>query len=144
MHLFFGMRGILHQTEIFKIFMQAQMFPWRRRRLSTNVIETVQVQGSLRECMGGIYEYVFPEECLEEVLTMLGITNNLTGSGEMGRFKKFIIRNILGNGIEPIPTIKPVNTLRYIDMKGIILYPIGIKKDLRVAVKEWDFEQEML
>lgn len=138
-------RGVIQQLNLFEIFMQAQMFPWKRVNLKTGKEEISQVQGSLRKTPWG-YEYVFPEECLNEVLTMLNISDE---RWKIGSFKAAIIRKMLGKGsggenVIPIPKYNPVNTNRYIEIRGIAIYPIGIKKDARMDYELWGYSQEML
>lgn len=139
MHLYFLVRGIKQQVELFNMFLQTQMFPWKRKNLKTGKEEVVQVQGALRVFPFG-YEYVFPEESLAEVCTMLDIKN---GWG-LGKLRGFIIRHALGHGIMKIPKYKDVPTNRYIERRGIAIYPIGIKKDDRRKWEAIGYEQEML
>jgi len=177
MHLYFIVRGVLHQLELFKMFMQTQMFVWRRKNQKlckcgqkkeehkktkeckkfNPKIEYGRVQGALRD-MGFCYEYVFPEECLDEVLTMLNTRNS--DIKNFGWIRPAVLRKMLGKGVKPIPEYKDVvnqiimvddnliiATARYIEMQGIAFYPIGIKKDLREK-HDWGpeghYEQEML
>ena len=139
MHLYFLIRGLKQQVDIFEMFMQTQMFKWKRKNLKTGKEEICQVQGALRIIPFG-YEYIFPEECLDEVLTMLKVKD----AWKLGKTREWIIRMALGNGVQKIPEYKEVNANRYIEMRGIAIYPIGIKKDKREAVEAWGFEQELL
>lgn len=148
MHLYFMVRGIIQQVELFKMFMQTQMFKWVRKNLKTKKEDVVQVQGALREC-GFVYEYVFPEECLTEVLTMLEIEESGANRWDLGGLRNFVIRKMLGKGTEgnkvlPIPKYKKVLTNKYIEKRGVAIYPIGIKKDAREEIEEWGYGQEML
>lgn len=146
-------RGLKKELDIFLMFMQCQMFPWKRTNLKTKKEGYTLIQGALRE-FGFLYEYVFPKECLQEVLTMLnakdGDTNNL------GEFRSWIIRKVLGyHGkkvkIKPIPDYEPIKpavinspiqkgvvvaTHRHIPMHGVAVYLIGIKEDVE---KDYDF-----
>lgn len=141
MHFYFGMRGILQMTELFKMYLQTQFFPWKRKNLKTGKEEITAVQGSLRECLGGIYEYVFPEECLDIVLTIFEVDKNRK---EFAEWKKWVIRKALGNNVEAIPKkFKKVQWTPF-PMRGFEVYPIGIKKDARLEKENWGFEQEML
>jgi len=147
MHLYFFVRGIIPQIERFEMFMQAQMFLWERKNLKTGKKEITLVQGALRRMPFG-YEYIFPEECLDEVLTMLKIDAKAKSIAGISGFKMSIIRKMIGGIVRPIPDYKktaslftfvkdnkgklnPIPVDRYIELKGIILYPIGIKKDIR-------------
>ena len=92
MHLVLLTRGAPEQVDIWKKFMETQMFNWKRQPLlkddKGNYIqdgenedgspkfkrgneEFTRVQGALRPIQ--FYEYVFPEECLGEVLAMMNI-----------------------------------------------------------------------
>lgn len=141
---------MLNHTANFKMFLQTQMFKWTRLNLKTNELEIVQVQGALRECMGGFYEYVFPEECLFEVLTMLNITpqtGKATGAkfdNGISKMRLFALRKLIGHGIKPIPQYIPQPTNRFIPMDGVVIYPIGIKYDLTDTKEDWGYRQEML
>ena len=143
-------RGILSETERFKLFLQAQMWTWKRKDLKGNIVYS-QVQGALREC-GFCYEYVFPKEHLAEVLTMLHVRDRQ----QLPKISAWAIRKVLGNGVKPIPKYKdfynlytvidgkPMLFLRTAPMEAVALYPIGIKED---NVNRWEdqgFEQEML
>ena len=104
-------------------------------------MEEALVQGALRPVE--LWDYVFPEECLNDVLSMLEInpeTQNMEGWG-MDRIKKQLLKRYLG-GLEDIPKYDKVVPPRFIEKRGIALYPLGIKKDLRG--KGWGYEQEML
>lgn len=140
-------RGIKQQVDLFEMFMQTQMWKWTRKNLKTGQNEIVQVQGALRVIPFG-YEYVFPEECLNEVLTMLNIDEN-SKRWNLGKFRTMILRMMLGKGtegnpVEPIPKYEKVPTNKYVELRGVAIYPIGIKKDAREEIEEWGFEQEML
>jgi hypothetical protein len=142
MHLYFLTRGIKQQRDLFVNFMTTQMFPWVRKNIKTGKDETILVQGSLRPVE--LWEYVFPEEQLEEVLGAMGIkTDTPTGyDTKINKTKLAVLRKMLGAEKIPIKPFKPTN--RYIETRGVSIHPIGIKKDKREAVKEWGYEQEML
>lgn len=147
MHLIFLARGIISQLNVFEMFMQTQMFKWERKNLKTGEIEVVQVQGALRRLPFG-YEYIFPEECLDEVLTMLDARNCLV-RWNLGKLRTTILRLIFGKSedgdrVKPIPEYKDVLTNRFIETRGVAIYLIGIKKDKRMAWETAGYEQEML
>jgi hypothetical protein len=147
MHLIFGIRGIMHQTEMFKMFLQTQMWKWKRLNVATGKEEVIQVQGALREVMFGFYEYIFPEECVDEVLTCLEIDDKARAPWwfGVGNMKMFMLRRMIGNGIYKIPKYKRVTTNRYIEKRGIAIYPIGLKKDKRGMCPDGSpYFQEML
>lgn len=147
MHLLFFVRGIISQINQFEIFMQAQMFPWTRVNLKTGKKEIIQVQGGLRRAPWG-YEYIFPKECLADVLTMLDIkpTGDETRWG-LSAFKNYAFRKMLGKDyqgrkIKPIPKYIPVKFPRFIERRGVAIYPIGIKEDEEAEMR--GYLQEML
>ena len=147
MHLYIIIRGIRHQVEIFERFIQAQMFPWKVKDLKTNTWKWEMVQLALRDA-GPFKELCFPEEALEEVLRMLDYVHE---SKWVGDYKTWCIRRFIGHGVRKIPKIiktpldypwmslvgvnaeeKPVfQPYRFIEMRGVDLTFIGIKKDLK-------------
>ena len=52
---------------------QGFFWKWKRVNLDTGKEEEILVQGALRPSVLGAWEYIFPEECLAEVLCILGI-----------------------------------------------------------------------
>lgn len=74
MELYFFLRGIRHQIEMFETFMQTQMWPWVRKDVKTGKEFLTMFQGAYRDA-GPFKCYVFPEPCLPEVLDMLGIVD---------------------------------------------------------------------
>lgn len=145
MHLYFMVRGLKQQLELFEMFMQTQMFNWKRKNRETGQDEIIGVQGGLRVMPFG-YEYIFPKECLNEVLTMLKVANNFEDNWNVGKLKTWLIRHVIGGDVKPIPydyTHSPNH--RYIEMRGVAIYLIGIKED----IEDWtpdgeNYMQEML
>src|SRR3990167_9827885 len=68
MHAYFLTRGIMNTRDEWVDFMKTRMFPWKRKNLATDQWETLMVKGALRPIE--LWEYVFPEECLQEVFAM--------------------------------------------------------------------------
>lgn len=161
MHLYFTIRGIRQSIESFEKFMQTQMFPWKRINLETGKEEISMVQGAYRDA-GPFKEYIFPEECLEEVLEMMGYFKGDMKEWGISEFKNFLIRKFLGNGVRKIP--KEIKTplgigvlgfvtqnsdgtqsflkYRFIERRGVVIDFIGIKDDERKDA--WGYNQEML
>ena len=151
-------RGIKNQCDLFKMFLQTQMFPWKRTNLKTKKEEITLVAGALRECPLGIYEYVFPKECLNEVMTMLDLKH--CDILNLGKLRGWTLRMALGKGVKPIPDYEEVpnnwikvgevilHTRRYVEKKCVAIYPIGYKADLEGKMKDnlngMDYIQEML
>ena len=123
MHLYFWSRGVKHQRDLFVTMMQGLMFLWKRINLKTGKEETTAVQGSLRPLE--LWEYVFPEESLNEVLTML----DFQPTSEMPAMKVAMMRKMLG--AKKIPKIPLQQKTKFVHRNGVCLYPIGIKKDER-------------
>ena len=141
MHLYFLTRGIKQQVELFLKFMESQMFNWKRKNLKNKKDEIMPVQGALRPVQ--LWEYVFPEESLPDVLAMLDIREDGT-KDVLGKTKDAALRKMLGKGVEKVPSYKLPKTKRFIPMGGVAIYPIGIKKDVRQKWEEIGYEQEML
>ena len=114
---------------------------WQRRNIKTNEMEKVQVQGALRPIQ--LYEYVFPEEYLEEVLSMLEINPDNKKYG-YSPTKLKMLRRMIGKDVKAVPSYTPKPTNRYVEKRGIMIYPIGIKKDKFKISEEFGYEQEML
>lgn len=153
MHLFFFVRGVFHQVEIFKTLAQSQFWKWERINLKTKKVEIKLVQGALRPTILGAYEYVFPEECLSEVLAVLGIPKVNTNKG----FRLWTLRKLFSCKKIPEKNLKEASELpdtiaingsmrglSNLIVAGVGIYPIGIKKDMRQKWKEVGYEQEML
>lgn len=190
MHLFFYVRGISQQIEMWKGFSQFHFWKWKRRDMKKRIdfsrltddalkdalnrkniiiepynrdkaldelaMEEILVQGALRTSILGAYEYVFPEECLSEVLAVFGITdyenyeNSFKRKAEMWFLRKaFDCEDIPQENVEEaksIPTTIILNDrmrgLTNSIMNGIVIHPIGIKKDR--FQEAWGYYQEML
>lgn len=163
MHFVFATRGELHEVNRFCEFMNSQMFYWNRENL--NVCECGQlkkdhknkdckfkefkprvekfgVSGALRPIQ--LWEYIFPEEYKDEVLTSL----NVDPSGKVHPILATINATLLRKamGLKPV-TFKPTEQTRFMYRgKGqcVALYPIGIKEDLKKSWEEVGYRQEML
>ena len=142
MHLYLITRGIKQSRDIWVAHMQSQFFPWDRINLKTGDHEIVRVQGALRPIE--LWEYVFPEESLPEVLTMLNLSNGQAGDfgGGMAKRALPLLRKALG--AEPVPNLPPVPTNKIVSSICFGANPIGIKKDVRKDWKDIGYNQEML
>jgi len=94
MHIFFFFRGVNQYVELFKSLIQGQFWQWERTDLKTGKKVKVLVQGALRPSYLGTYEYIFPEECLSEVIAVLGLQEDKT-------FRMNAVRKMMG--LEKIP-----------------------------------------
>lgn len=153
MHLFFYARGIYNQVEFFKTLAQSQYWKWFRINLKTKKEEMILVQGALRPTILGAYEYIFPEECLSEVLSVFGIpdastTSRLQGYGLRKLFK---CEKIPKENLEEAKKIETtlsitghMRGLTKVQVEGVGIIPIGIKRDKREKWEDIGYEQEML
>jgi len=159
MHLFFYIRGVPQFEAMFKSFMQSQFWKWDRINLETGKKETLLVQGALRSSVLGAYEYIFPEECLAEVLALFGLEEGRTGAEKStaNYLKLGILRKIFGAEKIPKEAFKqakkiPTSILVKGSMRGlsavmtefVTIHTIGIRKDRREKNKKLGYEQEMI
>jgi len=154
MHLVFFIRGIIPQVEILKTLMQCIFWKWKRLNLDTGRYEEILVQGALRPSILGSWEYIFPEECLSEVLCVLGITGGQykKGRGKIEKLQLGVLRKILGcekidnkyfEEASKIPQTIMINNsnrgLTHCIIQGTALHCVGIKRDIRY---DFDFSKE--
>ncbi len=137
-------RGGINQIHLFEQFANTHMWDFVRINLKTKKKEHLLVQGNLRKSILGTYEYIFPQEHLAEVLTMFGVRTDKKSQWKIGGFKGAALRKMIGHGVKPIPKYKPVDNLRYVELRGIALYPIGIKYDEIRDSEAFGYHQEML
>lgn len=142
MHLNFISRGIKQNRDLFVKFLETRMFTWKTKDLKGN--EVLQsVQGALRPVE--LWEYIFPEECLPEVLGMLGIDPSKTEDyGSLSQKMQLgVLRKMLD--CKEIPKNTPVvGNSQFVFHDGMAFHVLGIKEDVRQKVEKWDREQEML
>ena len=146
--------------------MQTQMFPWMRKDLNKPKGKQeflTMFQGAYRDA-GPFKEYIFPEECLEDVLAML----MFDWASYISQPKRWAMRRLLGNGVRAIPKEIPkypnfakcglvtydkkgkplFRPYRYVEQRGVVLHFIGIKKDERgimeVKATGEKYDQELL
>lgn len=137
MHLYFITRGVQHRVDLFKTFMQTQMFPLKRKNLKTGKYETIGVQGGLRPVQ--LWEYVFPEESLPDVLTMLNM-NDIKKDSAIPSAKLALLRSATKS--KKIPKTKKTKRNRFIPTECVAIHGIGIKKDRYGEIE--GYSQEML
>lgn len=132
--------------EIWKVLMRSQFFKWKRLNLKTNQDEFHLVQGALRPSILGAWEYVFPEEALSDVLSMMGIVDN-TSYGFKGfglKSRHLVLRKLFGAKPIPKDILKKVKDIPHSILlnnswravgdcrtPGVAIHVIGIKKDER-------------
>ena len=150
MHLYLYARGIIQQVKLWEALTQSHFWQWTRTNLKTGKEEITLVQGALRPSVLGAYEYIFPEDCLPEVLAVLGIT------GKQRSFKLAVLRQIFGAKAIPNKIFKQAEKiapsiilkeskrgLHHSKTNGVSIHVIGIKKD-RFANHSCGYYQEML
>ena len=152
MHFILLTRGIQHQVDIWKQFMQTQMWWWKRQPLlkdekgqyipdgvdedgnpkyKRGPEQMTRVQGALRPMQ--LWEYVLPEECLPELLATMNLH-------QMGKLRKEMIpiawslRKAMG--AKPVPVFPELQgktpqelTQRFIPIDAVATYPIGVRYD---------------
>ena len=155
MHLYFYARGIIDQIEKFKIISQSHFWVWKRKNIKTGEMEETLVQGALRPSLFGMWEYIFPEECLAEVLTVFGFTEedsylnffnytklkNLQNQMLWGLLRKALnakkVPKEVWKAAAKIPkSIKINNSMRGLSNNetfcpAVVLHLVGIKEDRR-------------
>jgi len=159
MHLVLMTRGINQQFELWKKFMETHMFWWKRQPLlkdekgeylknedgtyKRGADELTKVQGALRPIQ--LFEYVFPKECLGEVLAML----NKHKEGELKlrpevNTPAWVLRKLMK--LKPIPVIPEIQnkekwqiTDKYTPSETMGIYLIGIKDD---PIQDYIFGKE--
>jgi len=154
MHLILMTRGIQQSRDVWKKFMETQMFDWKRQPLlkddKGNFIKNedgtykrgpdqfTRVQGALRPIE--FWEYVFPQESLQEVLAMQNPVHKVYDQlrPEVNRFA-WLLRKMTGaHKIPDMPELKKKEsweiTKKYVPMMGMGVYPIGIKDDITADI----------
>lgn len=168
MHLILMTRGINQSFEVWKKFMETQMFNWKRKNLQvcecgqalvghddkvcklhkfTPREEFTKVQGALRPIQ--LFEYVFPQESLQEVLAMMELHKNYNNlRPEMAKVAWILRRAMGASKIPDMPDLQKKDsfeiTQKYVPMHGMAVYPIGIKKDNIQEYPEYGYKQEGL
>ena len=156
-------RGIKQQMDLWEMFMQTQMFHWKRNKLlkdkkgnyrknkdgtfKRGPDELTRVQGALRPIQ--LYEYVFPEECLKEVIPMLNMHDITSVRPEVNNFAWILRKMMKLKKLPDYPEMKgkPQTDLtgRYIPChNGVAVYPIGIKLDGKADFPNYGYYQEGL
>ena len=137
------------------------MFPWKRKNHETGEEVVTMVQGAYRDA-GPLKEYVFPEECLQEVVNMLDVRSN---DYAISDFKMAAMRKMVGAKKVPKKIKTPKNfpflglispkedgsvsyqPYRFVESQGVAFHVVGIRKDKRGVMTEKDgveWEQELL
>jgi hypothetical protein len=120
------------------LFLQTHMWKWKRKNLKTGKDEFCQVQGSLRPIQ--LFEYIFPKEHFDEVMTMLKVDD----ADQLGKVEGAMLRKAIGHGFKKVPKFEKVVTNKIVPRDGVALFPIGIKEDPVKEFPQWGYEQEAL
>lgn len=141
MHLYFFVRGIIPQVEVFKAMAQSQFWKWTRIDAKTGKDATTLVQGALRPTILGAYEYIIPEECLAEALAIFGITRERTNSFKLNFLRKMLgfekvpndilieAENLIKTGAISMVINKSMRGLSHCIIPGVDIHFFGIKRD---------------
>jgi len=98
MHVYFYLRGITEFVSLTKAFLKSQYWKW-------NIIDKdgkkqqILFQGGLRDSVLGVQEYIIPEGCLSEFLSMMGLKYGkicISQKVKTHKFKLATLRKILG------------------------------------------------
>lgn len=128
MHIVFMTHGILSAVEHLKIDMQAQKFKLRLYKEGEED-KFIWMQGRLSVGPFGVWEYSFPKESFDIVMTTL----KGDYADKIGKSRMFILRQMLG--CTKIPKFDGKEKLLWIrDNVGII--PIGIRYDAELIEPE--------
>lgn len=143
MHLYFIARGVSHQMELWKGWMEHQTYDFPRKNLKTGEWETHTVQGALRPVQ--LYEYVFPKQALQDVLRNMELDKqSLPPYGLPPHLNKYayLLKKLLG--LKEIPKIEEGKKTRIMSTFGVNVHPLGIKEDVEKDYEMWGYHQEGL
>lgn len=144
MHAVFMLYGIEDAVNFLKRDMQAQKFLWELKDKKGKVKKKVWVQGSLRLMPFGFYEYIFPKEYADEVLTTLGFNEPIPYENNYGTLYKWGIKKVKAMlKIREAPKIKDKGKIPWIT-QGVSIIPLGVKYDEDRYFEEDGFNHEAL
>jgi len=134
MHAVFIAYGKRSEVELMFRDMEAQkhlLRMWKGKKK-----QGIYIQGQVRILPFGLWEYVFPKEDMDKVLTTLGCAGNY--SKILTSFKLGFVRNALK--LKKIPEFD--NNKKYLWIKdNVAIIPIGIKEDVNMTEKDgWEHE----
>jgi len=136
------LRGIKHELEFTKKFLETTMLKWNRKDVISNVEQAGEVQHALRPIE--LFECVFPKEQLHNFMKMLNIVNDDKYQGWTFKTQMNLMRKMLG--AEKFPDIDPKQVdkkVPFIPRRMVAVHPIGIKKD-EEGITGGKFDQERL
>jgi hypothetical protein len=137
----FLMRGVYHEQQLLKTFLQSQMFNWQTYDGITKKPKPIKmVQGALRPIE--LFEYIFPKESLGEVLAMLNIKDSDGNYGNVkGKAHMELMRKMLG--ARRIPKVEFNGISRFVPKRAVAIHPIGIKDDEMRIVDDRDYQEAL-
>lgn len=152
MHLYLYARGIIQQVRLWEAMAQGQFWQWERYNPETEKTEKTLVQGALRPSVLGAYEYIFPEDCLAEVLAVFGLNQNKEKGLRLATLRRvFGASKISRKTWREAKEIKPSiilegskRALSGVNVPGVSLHVIGVKKDTHAHLKASGLVQEWL
>ena len=121
MHLYVLTRGILSATKQWENDLAAQYLPFEVLEKGKKKPSPYLAQLAVRPV--NLYEIVFPEECLDDVL---GMVKPEMHKGVVGKFSAFIKMFTRMLGLKKIPDYKPKITPTG---DGVSVIGLGLKKD---------------
>lgn len=162
MHYIFATRGVQHARDMLVTQLQGLKFPRtveRKQKDGTWKEEKQIVWGQLRPIE--LWEFIFPEEYKDQVLTALGAAENINPwplkIPQKVLQKAFGAKPVKYNKVEALPVHLIVprslhgntggissNRIDAEETDGVAIYPIGIKEDVKGEWKEQNLKQEML
>lgn len=136
MHAVFMTFGVVSAWENFKIDLMAQKFKLKLRK-EGQPDKFIYAQGRLCQGVFGIWEYCFPKEDMDAVLTTLGFHAEVAGTlkvkNRIGNLKIWTLRKMLK--CEPIPEFKTEFKMPWIT-NDVSIIPIGVRYDEDITEPE--------
>ena len=138
MHAVFMVFGIKQAVDHLFMDMQAQKFPLRYFKKGEKDQYPVQIQGRLCVAPFGIWEYCFPIESMDEVLTTLDFHNPdcLKERNKFGAIRNTILR--MGVKAEKTPKFNTDKKLPWI-RNHVSILPIGVRYDDEITEPEGSY-----
>jgi hypothetical protein len=121
--------------------MQSQFFDWPQKSLKKGQKdESLKVQGQLRPIE--LWEYIFPEEKLDEVCSMMQLSEDGYWGKGKAKYALPFLRKALG--AEKLKGYKRIATSKFIPRESLGVEVIGIKKDDKAPWPNGKYSREML
>jgi len=133
MHFVFIPYGIKEFVDRLVVEMQCQKFLLKVYKEGEKEAKGEWVQGSVRILPFGVYEYVFPKEDLDVVLTSLKISPDGKPQEYADKFVLGVMRKALK--LNPIPKFNNDKKFLWIN-EHVTCVPLGIRKDGEITEPE--------